>query len=169
MHSGYEETKMSDVAKEASVSIGTIYALFENKDGVFKACLFQEISAHIEQIKKEIESVEGAREKLIKIVAHKFASMEFHRDAINDLLFATPWFFSKLIMTDPYDEILQVLTTVFQDLDKEIGLKNRNYSLLAINFKYFSEGYVMHAMKQQEKIEADPKDVVDEFLYGVTQ
>lgn len=166
---GYEDTKMSDVAKEAEVSIGTIYGFFENKEGVFKASLYLMIHTTHEVFQDSVRDIKEPKEKLVRFVRFKFEQMKLHKDTATELFQATPWFFSKLAVTDPFEEIISTISGYFEELDYSQPLKSKNYRQLALNFKYYTESYVVMSIKEDAEIEEDPEKIVDDFLYGVVQ
>lgn len=166
---GYEETKMNIVAKEAGVSIGTIYDFFDNKEGVFKASIFSIIDESIDTFIKLIEDVEDPKEKLIIDVQHKFNMMVQYEDTATEILQATPWFFSKLMMTDPFRRLEEVLGEIFKELNEKQPLRNTNYIQVARCFIYYTEAYTTGSMLDKTAMTANPKDVVEEFLQGMIQ
>ncbi|MCV6608242.1 MAG: TetR/AcrR family transcriptional regulator [Campylobacterales bacterium] len=169
MNNGYEKTKMNEVAKEAEVSIGTIYDFFENKEGVFKAALFKMIDVSHNVLVGMIKEINDPREKLIKQVEYKLEQMRCHKDTVSELLNSTPWFFSKLAMSDPFEKIINETSSYFQELDKIQPLRNKNFKQIAMNFKFFTESYLMLSIKESKDIDVDPQSIVDEFLYGAVK
>ena len=50
---GFEQMKVADLAKTAGVSIGTIYALFESKDGLYLAYIEHQINLFTKELEKK--------------------------------------------------------------------------------------------------------------------
>jgi len=72
---GYHNAQVAKIAKEAQVADGTIYLYFENKEDVLIS-LFQNKMGHfIEQVKKEIDQVNTAEEKLFQLIYMHFKQL----------------------------------------------------------------------------------------------
>ena len=56
VHYGYDKTPVSDIAREAGVSQGTIYLHFESKDDLFEALLIRELRIFAETWFERIEA-----------------------------------------------------------------------------------------------------------------
>jgi TetR/AcrR family acrAB operon transcriptional repressor len=56
VHYGYDKTPVSDIAREAGVSQGTIYLHFESKDALFEALLIRELRIFAETWFERIEA-----------------------------------------------------------------------------------------------------------------
>jgi len=166
---GYSETKMSIVAKEAGVSIGTIYDFFENKDGVFEACLINEIQKHVEILQELLTKIDDPKEKLIKTVEFKFASISKHQNTFEDLMKATPWFFSKIAIADTYEDFTKILAEVFREIHNKTPFKRDNMTLLARNFQFFADSFLIDKLKNNQPLTVAPEELVEEFLYGVVK
>ncbi len=72
LSAGYHQAKMSDVAREAGVSIGTLYNYFDSKEQVF--------SSLVEAVRKEffetLDSAEGTEDALDRAFALVRAALE---------------------------------------------------------------------------------------------
>ena len=74
--SGYYNSRVSDIAREAGIASGTIYLYFRTKDEIL-VTLFREKMAHwVALVRGEIAPVRGAEAKIRKLVALHFAVLE---------------------------------------------------------------------------------------------
>ncbi len=92
---GFEELKISTLAKEVGVSVGTIYAYFESKERLYSACMLREIEFAYELFIKLFEqelSFEALLEQSIKI---KFTIMTQKRKSIESGALNNPMFFES--------------------------------------------------------------------------
>ncbi len=92
---GFEELKVSDLAHEAGVSVGTIYAYFESKEGLFSACIAQEIervSTELEKLFAQGLPFEQMLEETIKI---KFDTITQKRKSLESGALSNPFFFES--------------------------------------------------------------------------
>ena len=55
LKNGYEKTSLSDIVAISGGSLASIYTFFENKEGLFKAIIEQEIDALIKEIDERID------------------------------------------------------------------------------------------------------------------
>jgi len=55
LKNGYEKTSLSDIVAISGGSLSSIYAFFENKEGLFKAIIEQEIDSFIKEIDEKID------------------------------------------------------------------------------------------------------------------
>ena len=55
LKNGYEKTSLSDIVAISGGSLASIYTFFENKEGLFKAIIEQEIDSFIKEIDEKID------------------------------------------------------------------------------------------------------------------
>lgn len=167
---GYEDTKLSEIAKESGVSMATIYDLFENKEGIFKAAIstkIKEAYAEFLNIEKEFDE---PLIKLEKYVEFKFLQSKQYKENMIGLYNGTPWFFSKMVVNESLVEIESVLSEYFKQIDEKTPLKEKNYDLLAVLFMHYLQGYTNLFLRDKYDIDSkSSKDILNEFLHGVIQ
>ncbi len=61
---GYADTAVDDVAEEAGIAKGTLYLYFKSKECLYLSALASDIRKMSEQARREMERVEGLRDKL---------------------------------------------------------------------------------------------------------
>ena len=92
---GYEEMKVSTLAKEVGVSVGTIYAYFDSKEGLYSAWVLTEIEGAYALFVKLFEqdlSFEALLEASIKI---KFDVISQKRKSLETGVLNNPFFFES--------------------------------------------------------------------------
>lgn len=73
---GFAATKLTEVAKRAGVSKGTVYLYYESKQALFQALVKEMVLPHIEQSEHTVDEYEGATVDLM------FGLMQFWLDNI---------------------------------------------------------------------------------------
>jgi len=93
---GYEELKISTLAKKVGVSVGTIYSYFKSKEDLYSACMLSEIQkAH--GLHEELFSQNDIshEEKLKRAIKIKFDIMSKKRTSIVSGALSNPFFFES--------------------------------------------------------------------------
>lgn len=92
---GFEELKVSDLAHEAGVSVGTIYAYFESKEGLFSAC----VGSHIEAVYEVFEQLFGEELPFEEVIERslqiKFDMISKKRKTLESGVINNPFFFES--------------------------------------------------------------------------
>jgi len=65
---GYHATRISDIAKAANVADGTVYLYFAGKEELLSTIFEDRMSRFLQVGRKELESIDGALEKLRRVV-----------------------------------------------------------------------------------------------------
>lgn len=73
---GFAATKLTEVAKHAGVSKGTVYLYYDSKEALFQALVKEMVLPHIEQSEQTVEKYEGATADLM------YGLMQFWLDNI---------------------------------------------------------------------------------------
>ena len=92
---GFTELKVSELAQEAGVSVGTIYSYFESKEGLYSACVAMDIEhacVLFEQLFEQENSFERIIEKAIQI---KFDLITQKRKSLESGALNNPFFFES--------------------------------------------------------------------------
>ncbi len=104
---GYEEMKVSDLAKEVGVSVGTIYAYFTSKEGLYSAWVLTEIEAAYVMFKKLFEQDLSFETILEQSIALKFGVMSQKRKSLESGVLNNPFFFEsqQIAHKDAFDKL----------------------------------------------------------------
>ncbi|WP_345974873.1 helix-turn-helix domain-containing protein [Sulfurimonas sp. HSL3-7] len=92
---GFEELKVSDLAHEAGVSVGTIYAYFESKEGLFSACVGVQIEAVYEVFMRLFEEELPFEQLIERSQQIKFDMMSKKRKTLESGIINNPFFFES--------------------------------------------------------------------------
>lgn len=69
---GYHRAQVSRIAREAGVADGTVYLYFENKEDILVSLFGKRMGNFIEKLKRELEQVVGAKDKIYKVIRFHF-------------------------------------------------------------------------------------------------
>ena len=92
---GFEELKISALAKEVGVSVGTIYAYFDSKEGLYSAWVLTEIEAAYEIFLKLFEQDLPFEELLTQSLQIKFGVMSQKKKSLESGVLNNPFFFES--------------------------------------------------------------------------
>jgi len=162
---GYENAKMSDLAKDLKISVGTLYKMFENKENLY----FEYILYQIEIFVKKLTSkqITDPIENLKLYLKYKYKYFIANQKSIELSLAHDSFFFHKLNMhkKHPMDAIFDFIAKQLEQIVQDDKL---DYKHLAILFKKLSDGYAeSHKMKNFDTTKVID-DTIDLFLNGVS-
>lgn len=67
---GFSATRITDVARQAGISKGTLYLYFENKEAIFRAVVQEMIAPQLEREEALVEAYQGPTEVLLREMIH---------------------------------------------------------------------------------------------------
>lgn len=121
---GYENMKISELAKNAGVSVGAIYSMFGSKDNLYNHYLMGQIEYYIEIIKKELKRYTDPVDMLKAITAIKFSAIIKNKNALKENLINDPTFFLN-VSADEDDPLmgmyLYIANHVMEPLSQSIS------------------------------------------------
>src|SRR6187401_3588174 len=79
-HSGYFNSKVADIAREAGVADGTVYLYFKSKEDILHSIFDRSVEEALDAARKQIEHVTDPREKLRQIAALHLERLGADRD-----------------------------------------------------------------------------------------
>lgn len=166
---GYEKTQILSIAKEAEVSIGTIYAFFKNKDGLFMAYIHNRINNSYERVLSDIKELKDPVEKLKVIIKNKFSEFASCRHNIQEILVKNPMFLVQVGFGDgnPMQKVYRLIADILKELSKIKPLKSDDFIQLAYNLKSLSNGYVERWVYEEFDIISKSDEVIEYFLNGI--
>ncbi len=141
---GFEELKVSELAKTVGVSVGTIYGMFESKEGLYMAYVRCQIVSYVEEMERRFENIESADEQLRMAFQLKFEHFASKRKAIEECAKNNPLFFSNIrhsspdILAEVYIKIAAIIVRINPKLDAAEAQK------LAYACVGLSDGYIAH-------------------------
>ncbi len=78
--SGYHNSTVSQIAKEAGVADGTIYLYFKNKDDILENFFSYKTALVFDRFKEEVGKADNALDKLEKLIQRHLYEFEQNRD-----------------------------------------------------------------------------------------
>jgi len=175
---GFAATQINAIAKEAEVSIGTIYGLFESKEGLFQAHVLREMEKAVETMRTMIaQSDASPKEHLKAALTFYFTTIEMKMTSFQELLLSSPVRLGAQCHTDEsrengnvFLEIYHLFAVEFEKLDAITPLRHKDYLQHAINFRNVAAGYIerwvlLKDITLSQKID----ECLELFLEGVIQ
>ena len=77
---GYSVASVEDVAEEARIAKGTLYLYFKSKEDLYLAALASDLRALAAQVRQEVESASGFREKIRAFLRVRLEYCQSHED-----------------------------------------------------------------------------------------
>ena len=104
---GFEDLKISALAKEVGVSVGTIYAYFDSKEGLYSAWVLSEIEGAYELFVKLFEQDLTFEELLTQSLQIKFGVISQKRKSLESGVLNNPFFFEsqQIEHKDAFDKL----------------------------------------------------------------
>ena len=90
---GYEEMKVSILAKEVGVSVGSIYAYFDSKEGLYSAWVLSELNMAYELFSQFFEKEMPFEEMIKDSIRIKFSMFSKKRITLKSGVLNNPFFF----------------------------------------------------------------------------
>lgn len=90
---GYENMKISDLSKQAGVSIGAIYSMFGSKEALYNHYIIGQIEYYIEMMEHELENHTDPIEMLKVVTRIKFEAIIKNKNALKENLISDPTFY----------------------------------------------------------------------------
>ncbi|WP_345985806.1 TetR/AcrR family transcriptional regulator [Sulfurimonas sp. HSL-1656] len=139
---GYEALKISDLAKSVGVSVGTIYGLFDSKEGLYMAYVKAQIGGYIEELRARCVEVTEPEAQLEAAFWLKFSHFASKRKAVEECAKNNPLFFSNIRHSEP--EILEQVYKVVAGIVRRINPALDEDEALAMSYHIagLSDGYI---------------------------
>ena len=139
---GYEQMKIANLAKTAHVSVGTIYAIFTSKEGLYLSYIEHQIQEFLLELNEKTDSLNSAQEKIGIFVELKFSYYVQKKKAIEKSATNNPLFFNTLTQehSEAFEKIYFFLQECFMQLNPQIDIQKAKR--LSFAFNGFSDGYI---------------------------
>lgn len=161
---GYEQMKIADLAKNAGVSIGTIYGFFGSKEGLYMAYARYQLETFWDEFQNRLSPPLDAAQRLRVYITLKFRAFHEKRTAILQTAKDNPLFFNIIHneLAEPMQAIHDFQTACFREinpkLDEERALR------LAFAFEGFGDGYVSRWLINGDDLTQYVDEVCDTFI-----
>lgn len=128
-HKGFFSSRMTDVAKAASVADGTLYLYFEGKEHLLTSIFDDVLGRFIERTQSEIESIDDPIDKLRVMIRLHLETLGRDRDLAQVLQIETRHSrrFMSLLMRGKLGEYLSLLRGIIEE-GQDVGSFRRDIS-----------------------------------------
>lgn len=163
---GYENMKISDLAKNAGVSVGAIYSMFGSKENIYNHYIMGQIEYYIEIIQEELKRYTEPVDMLKAITAIKFSAIIKNKNALKENLINDPTFFLN-VSADDDDPLmgmyLYIANHVMEPLSKSV---NTDKNPLELFFLYdgITFGMIKYWIVAGGDLAGRVDDAVENFL-----
>ncbi len=169
---GFENVKMSDLAKNCDISVGQLYKLFDSKENIFYEYVSYIINQFYENLISQSKELSSPKDKLLLYLRLKFAIFNDKKRTLTDPVAGDPLFFSKLNTKNRkiVQPIFEFLSIELEKLAREYGLEDDlNFLQVAYIFNSFTMGYVEYWLNSDDdKLNVDVEDILERFIAGFT-
>lgn len=133
---GFENMKISDLAKNAGVSIGAIYTLFGSKETLYNHYVMGQIDYYIDIIHEELKNHTHPIDKLKAITTIKFSAFIKNRNALKESIISDPTFFLN-VSADEDDPMMYMARFIAQEvMEPLLPVSGDNKNPLELFFLY---------------------------------
>lgn len=169
---GYEATAVSNIAKEAEVSIGTIYGFFESKDGLFRAVHDFKISQAHQFLHTMFENnPDSPRENLKGLLTFYFTEITQHKISVQEMLLSSPFRIGCASSNDdPSLALYKLIASEIEKLHKKMPLHATDFLQYAFNLRNQAAAYIERwAMLDDIVLIEKVDECFESFLRGIVR
>lgn len=168
---GVHGLTMDNVALEAGVAKGTLYAYFENKQELLKTAIEAGIAPLIDELNHLLESDLSPMEKLKQLTLRHLAYCDAHRNFFRILVYDRQAVQERIrrYKSSLYNDFLERTSKVVAAGMKDGSFRLANPMLIA-SILIESNIAVIHQRLQSETpgpVEKDARAISDAFLFGI--
>lgn len=115
---GYQTMKITDLAKEVGISVGSIYSIFESKDQLYMAYIHRQIDLFLEHLIIASPPDASADDKILNFITMRFDICIQKHKAIDIYLINNPVFDFMLMAgeANPISKVYDYLASVMREL-----------------------------------------------------
>ena len=166
---GFEQLKVSDLAKSVGVSVGTIYGMFESKEGLYMAYVRKQIAVYVQELEMRCEGITSDAEQLKIAFELKCGHFVSKRKAVEECAKNNPLFFSNIrhsspdILSEVYDKLSQMILNINPKLNSIEAEK------LAYAFTGLSDGYIAHWLMVEDDLMAEVEKMHSQMMLMIKE
>ncbi|MBW2545203.1 MAG: TetR/AcrR family transcriptional regulator [Deltaproteobacteria bacterium] len=166
---GIDATSMNQIARNAELSVGTLYLYFKNKESLFAALQEEGLTLLCDKIKEESEKGSTPREKLERVALAYLDFSEEHRkysDIINYFLTSPEMVFPPPLKSRVDKHVNRILSVVEDILKKGVSKDADDREIRRLTVVFCSS---LHGMLQFKKLRStvlQGEDFRDLYMYS---
>ena len=160
---GFAELKVSELAQEAGVSVGTIYSYFESKEGLYSACVLTDIERAYELFVTIFEQESSFERILEQSVRIKFDVLTQKRKSLESGVLNNPFFFEsqQIEHKEAFDKIYGLY---IEPIDKIKSVEVDSWQLVYI-LNSIGNAYVLRWIEGElDSLEGKEREVCAIFM-----
>ncbi|MDA3946551.1 MAG: TetR/AcrR family transcriptional regulator [Helicobacteraceae bacterium] len=160
---GFTELKVSELAQEAGVSVGTIYSYFDSKEGVYSACVSLDIERACVLFEKLFEQDIPFEKMLEETVKIKFEIITQKRKSLESGVLNNPFFFEsqQIEHKEAFDKIYGFY---IEPIDKIKSVDIDSWQLVYI-LNSIGNAYILRWIEGElDSLEGKEKEVCSIFM-----
>lgn len=160
---GFAELKVSELAQEAGVSVGTIYSYFESKEGLYSACILTDIERAYELFVTIFEQETSFERILEQSVRIKFDVLTQKRKSLESGVLKNPFFFEsqQIEHKEAFDKIYGLY---IEPIEKIKSVEVDSWQLVYI-LNSIGNAYVLRWIEGElDSLEGKEKEVCSIFM-----
>lgn len=133
---GYQMMKITDLAREVGISVGSIYAIFESKDQLYMAYIHRQIDMFLEYLRLSTPADATPQDQLLSFITLRFDICIQKHKAIDIVLINNPVFDFMLHAGDenPLHKVYEYLASLIEPIQPLSPLRS------PIEMAYLLEG-----------------------------
>ncbi|QFR49578.1 TetR/AcrR family transcriptional regulator [Sulfurimonas lithotrophica] len=160
---GYEELKISDLAKKIGISVGTIYSYFKSKEELYSACVLSEMEKAYEAHKILFAQDISNEDKIKSAIKIKLDIISRKRTSLTSGILNNPFFFESHQILHK-DMLYKIYEFYIKPIDELKKIDIDSYQLVYI-LNSLSNAYLIRwAEDDLESLEGKDEEVFCAFM-----
>ena len=166
---GFEQLKVSELAKGTGVSVGTIYGMFDSKEGLYLAYVRKQIAAYVQELETRCKGVTSDAEQLKITFTLKCEHFVSKRKAIEECAKNNPLFFSNIrhsspdVLSEVYGRLSEIILRINPELNY-IKAEKLAYALTGL-----SDGYIAHWLLVEDDLIAEVEAMHSQMMFIIKE
>ncbi len=138
---GFDDLKVTTLAKSVGVSVGTIYSYFESKEGLYAACTSMHIEEAYQMFKQLLDENLSFEETLVKSIRLKLQTISSKKCSIASGAMSNPFFFESMQIVHK-EELTKIYKLFAPLVEKEKEVDIDTMTLLYL-LNAFGNAYIL--------------------------
>lgn len=159
---GFEELKVSELAKEVGVSVGTIYSYFESKEGLHQACMKNDIEDFYEALVILMDEHTDFEKMLLITTNMKFEIMKQKRVCIQSSALSNPFFFESTQVLHK-ESMAKIYELFAQKVEVEKNIDIESIQLVYL-FNSMTNAYVLRWLEDEISLDGKAEEICNLFI-----